>query len=295
MSLLTGRAPATTTPADRYDAVAEESAALVIRRYSTSFGLASRLLGRGVRPHVRNVYALVRVADELVDAPRPGDGAHERRRLLDALEQETLAAIQRGHSANLVVHAFARSAAVCGIEPDLVTPFFASMRADLDVTEHTEASFTAYVYGSAEVVGLMCLRAFLHDDPDRHAAYDDLAPGARRLGAAFQKVNFLRDLAADHSELGRRYFPGVDPAALTTAQRDHLLDDIDGDLAAAAEAVRRLPENSRRAVAVAHALFTELSRRLRLTPAEEIRVRRVRVPSPAKAGVVARCLLGRQA
>jgi phytoene/squalene synthetase len=291
MSLLDHRTTQPATPADQYDAVAEESAALVIRRYSTSFGVASRLLGASVRPHVRNVYALVRVADEIVDAPRPGQDVAERRLLLDALEQETLVAVQRGHSANLVVHAFARTAGTVGITPDLVIPFFASMRTDLDRTEHDEESFAAYVYGSAEVVGLMCLRAFLHQRPDHEAAYQRLAPGARRLGAAFQKINFLRDLAADHHDLGRRYFPGIDPARLTTEQRDLLLDDIDADLDAAAAAVRGLPADSRRAVAAAHALFSELSRRLRATPVEEIRRRRVRVPGPAKVGVLTRCLV----
>lgn len=291
MSLLDLRPTPPTTPADHYDAVAEESAALVIRRYSTSFGVASRLLGGAVRPHVRNVYALVRVADEIVDAPRPGQDVDERRLLLDDLEQETLHAVTRGHSANLVVHAFARTAATVGIAPDLVAPFFASMRTDLDRTEHDEQSFAAYVYGSAEVVGLMCLRAFLHQRPDREDAYLRLAPGARRLGAAFQKVNFLRDLAADQRDLGRCYFPGIDPARLTVEERDRLLDDIDDDLRAAAEAVRMLPPDSRRAVAAAHALFDELSRRLRATPVEEIRTRRVRVSGPAKVGVLTRSLV----
>ena len=291
MSLLDLRVPHPATPADHYDAVAEESAALVIRRYSTSFGVASRLLGASVRPHVRNVYALVRVDDELVDAPRPGQEPGERRLLLDALEQETLDGVRRGHSANLVVHAFARTAGTVGITPDLVVPFFASMRTDLDRTQHDEESFAAYVYGSAEVVGLMCLRAFLHDGPDPEGAYRRLSPGARRLGAAFQKLNFLRDLAADHQDLGRRYFPDLDPERLTVEQRDRLLDDIDADLLAAAEAVRGLPPESRRAVTVAHALFSELSRRLRATPVEEIRRRRIRVPGPAKVGVLTRCLV----
>ncbi|MDH2416242.1 squalene/phytoene synthase family protein [Nocardioides sp. CER19] len=291
MSLLYLRTPTTTTAADRYDAVADESAALVIRRYSSSFGTASRLLGPTVRPHVRNVYALVRVADEIVDAPRPGAVAADRRRLLGALEEETLAAMERGHSANLVVHAFARTAATCGIEPDLVVPFFGSMRVDLDRTEHDAESFADYIYGSAEVVGLMCLRAFVHHRPAPAADYQRLASGARRLGAGFQKVNFLRDLAADHHDLSRCYFPGIDPTRLTEAQRDALLDDIDADLLAATPAIAGLPADSRRAVAAAHALFAELARRLRTTPVEEIRSRRVRVPGRVKARVVARCLV----
>src|SRR5699024_3386184 len=129
-----------------------------------------------------------------------------------------------------------------------------------------------YVYGSAEVVGLMCLRVFVGGD---RSAYDELAPGARRLGAAFQKVNFLRDLHADQSLLGRAYFPGVDLSTFTDRERDLLLDDIDADLDAAAVAVRRLPVSSRTAVHAAHGLFQELSTRLRATPASRIARERV--------------------
>ncbi len=290
MTLLAGRSVAT-DPASVYDEVARASAALVIRRYSSSFGLASRLLAEPVRSHVGNVYALVRVADELVDAPRPGSGPVQQRALLDDLEAEVSRALVTGHSSNLVVHAFAGTARTCGISEDLTAPFFESMRMDLDRAAHDEESFARYIHGSAEVVGLMCLRVFLLGRRDPVTAYDELAPGAQALGAAFQKVNFLRDLAEDSALLGRRYFPGVDPAGLTDAQRHALLDDIDADLRAAEPALARLPDSSRRAVHVAHALFGELSRRLRRTSAAEIRVRRVRVPGPAKALVVARCLL----
>ncbi len=274
-----------------YDRLAEESAALVIARYSSSFGLASRLLAEPVRSDVRNVYALVRVADEVVDAPRPDGTRAQQAVVLDDLEEEVRRALGRGHSANLVVHAFARSAHRCGIGADLLDPFFASMRTDLFRTEHDAQSFARYVYGSAEVVGLMCLRAFLRDEPDAEARYQALSGGARRLGAAFQKVNFLRDLAADDTELGRHYFPGLDPRQLDDATRDRLLDDIDADLAAAAAVIGDLPAGSRRAVRLAHGLFAELATRLRATPAAEIRRRRVRVPGPVKARVAARCVL----
>jgi phytoene synthase len=292
LSGLSGRTVAA-DPASVYDDVARASAALVIRRYSTSFGLASRLLGPAVRSHVGNVYALVRVADELVDAPRPGSGPAQQRVLLDDLEAEVGRALVTGPSSNLVVHAFAGTARTCGIGTDLTAPFFASMRMDLERDSHDAESFARYVHGSAEVVGLMCLRVFLLDQRDPVTGYAELAPGARALGAAFQKVNFLRDLAEDSAVLGRQYFPGVDSARLTDAQRLELLDDIDADLRTAGPALARLPDSSRRAVHVAHNLFAELSRRLRRTPAAEIRVRRVRVPGPAKALVIARCLLRR--
>ncbi|MFH7322786.1 phytoene/squalene synthase family protein [Aeromicrobium sp. JJY06] len=273
-----------------YDEVAEDAAALVIKRYSTSFSLASRLLAEPVRTRVCNIYALVRVADEIVDAPRP-EGDHDQQlRLLDSLQAEVHEAMRTGHSANLVVHAFARTARACGIGTDLVDPFFDSMRTDLFRTEHDKASFATYVYGSAEVVGLMCLKAFLLDQPDVNGAYEALAPGARRLGAAFQKVNFLRDLGDDRDNLGRSYVPGLDPEHFDVAMRDRLLDDIDADLAAAAAVIPQLPAGSRRAVAAAHALFAELSRRLRHASPERIRSERIRVPGPVKARVVARAV-----
>ena len=272
----------------RYDRAANTSSAQVIKAYSTSFGWACRLLAQPDREHVRNIYALVRLADEIVDDPDPTWPAAERAAALDAFETETRRALASGRSTNLVVHAFARSARRYGIDADLVDPFFDSMRADLSTTEHDADSLARYIYGSAEVVGLMCLRVFVAGDPQSYAR---LAPGAARLGAAFQKVNFLRDLAQDHQALGRTYFPGLDPATFTDAHRDELLDDIDADLRAAEPSLAQLPTGSRRAVRVAHSLFSALSRRLRTTPAAQIRSRRVRVPDAVKAGLVARAIL----
>jgi len=278
-----------------YDQVAEETASVVIRRYSTSFGLASRLLGPSVRQHVENIYALVRIADEIVDgvAVEAGLDIAAAGEQLDELERETERAIATGFSTNLVVHAYALTARETGFGSDLGAPFFASMRMDLTATEHDQESFDLYVYGSAEVVGLMCLRAFLREvdvTPDERARFEH---GARALGAAFQKVNFLRDLAADFDTLGRSYFPGINVETFTEAEKLRLLDDIDADLATSAAVVPDLPASSRRAVALAQGLFAELSVRLRATPAIELRERRVRVPNPVKARIAAAAALGR--
>ena len=282
-------------PRSLYDSVSEGSAAVVISAYSSSFGLASRLLAEPVRTHVRNVYALVRVADEIVDNPDPALGTGPRATMLDWLQEDVRHALRTGYSGNLVVHAFARSAIRCGIGEDIIDPFFASMRMDLETTVHTPESFERYVYGSAEVVGLMCLRVFLAGTDDAAAGYDRLAPGARRLGAAFQKLNFLRDLAEDHDTLGRRYFPGLEVDRFCDADRDRILDDIDADLAAAAAVVPDLPTSSRRAVRVAHATFAELAARLRATPAAEIRRTRVRVPDAVKLRLAAGAMRGGRA
>jgi phytoene/squalene synthetase len=273
----------------RYDEVARETASIVIRRYSTSFGLASRLLGPDVRQHVENIYALVRVADEVVDGGADID-EKAARRALDDLERETDDAVATGFSTNLVVHAFALTARETGFGRELTAPFFESMRMDLQQKVHDRSSFERYVYGSAEVVGLMCLRAFLREAPV--GEYERLAPGARALGAAFQKVNFLRDLAADYEALGRSYFPGVDVATFDEATKVRLLDDIDADLAVSAAVVPELPRSSRRAVALAQSLFAELSRRLRATPADQLVRARVRVPDPVKARLAIAAALG---
>jgi phytoene/squalene synthetase len=278
------------SPGSLYDTVASRSAGLVIGSYSTSFGLTCRLLAEPVRTHVRHIYALVRIADEIVDDPAWDLPTSAREALLADLERDTLRALLQGGSSNLVVHAFGASAREVGIGPDLVTPFFDTMRTDLFVAEHDAASLERYIYGSAEVVGLMCLRAFLSEE--RGDAFDRLAPGARRLGAAFQKVNFLRDLADDVALRGRRYFPDIDLTTFSDADRDLLLDDIDADLAAAARAIEGLPDGSRRAVLASHLLFAELVRRLRATPARRIAERRVRVPGPVKAALLVRAVAG---
>lgn len=278
-----------------YDATAEAASGVVIDRYSTSFGLASRMLARDTREHIRNVYALVRVADEVVDGPATEAGLDRElaRTVLDELEADTERAIELGFSVNPVVHAFARTARTTGFGAELTAPFFASMRMDLERTEHDDASFDAYVYGSAEVVGLMCLRAFVHRAGRPTFDQAELVAGARALGAAFQKVNFLRDLHADFEVLGRSYFPGVDIRSFDEATKDRLVADVQADLDHAARTIRLLPADARNAVGLAHALFQELNDRLARTPASRLVTTRVRVPNPVKVRLAAQVLAGR--
>lgn len=282
------------TGLELYTRTAHASSARVIRSYSTSFGLASRLLPSSVRIGIADVYALVRVADEIVDGPaaEAGMGPAASCALLDALEAETLAAIERGFSANLVVHAFATTARATGIGEALVRPFFASMRMDAGDVRLDPEGYRRYIHGSAEVVGSMCLRVFTLEDPGL-AIDAEMEEGARRLGAAFQKVNFLRDLGDDSGRLGRRYLPGVEPATITEAQKLAVVDDIDADLAAARVAIRRLPRGARRATSAAAALFGRLNAQLRSTPAAELRRRRISVPPAVKLRLFAGAALGR--
>ncbi len=278
--------------AERYTRCSHVCAAGVIHGYSTSFAMATRLLPRAVRRDISSVYALVRVADEVVDGAAEGAGLDLDRAAarLDALEADVARTVAEGFSENLVVHAFADVARRTGIPHDVISPFFSSMRTDLSCSVHDDQSFVRYVYGSAEVVGLMCLYTFFGDAGLPAAHRDTLVTGARRLGAAFQKVNFLRDLDADADALERAYFPGVDPGNLDETTKLRLVADIDADLDAAAATIPLLPRSVRPAVQLAHDLFAALNRRIRTTDADVVRATRIRVPDTTKVAIAARAV-----
>ena len=278
-----------------YTATALAASGSVIGRYSTSFSLACRTLPPAVRRDIAGIYALVRVADEVVDGTAGAAGleAARVRTALDGYEAAVNSALATGFATDLVIHGFADVARRHGFGRELTEPFFASMRADLDVAEHDGASLESYIYGSAEVVGLMCLEVFMDmpgtraDTPEQR---DMLRATARRLGAAFQKVNFLRDLGADHDQLGRTYFPGADPAHLDETQKTQLLADLNADLDAAMPGILALDRRARRAVLIAHGLFAELSRRIERVPARELTRLRISVPTAVKLRIAARSL-----
>ncbi len=285
------------TGIDLYNKVAHDSASVVISEYSTSFGWATSLLPAGVRGQIKDIYALVRVADEIVDGSAAGSNGAQKvniRKQLDALEGEVYAAMKVGFSTNLIVHAFALTAVQVGITKAMIEPFFASMRADITKAKHTPKTFKDYVYGSAEVVGLMCLRAFIagredHYSPSEETALDE---GALALGAAFQKINFLRDLDADFRALGRSYFPGVTVETFNEEQKQFLVADIAADLIIAANSIRLLPKDVRPAVSAAQFLFQELTVKIARTPASVLISTRIRVSNPRKLVLVAKALLG---
>lgn len=279
-----------------YNLAAHRAAREVIYSYSTSFGFATRLLGKDVRHHVENIYAMVRVADEIVDgsaaeasALAPGISVETA---LDEFEAETYRAMERGYSTNLILHAFGITAREVGVEREIVQPFFDSMRADITEHEHTPESFKRYVYGSAEVVGLMCLRAFMHGRSYSATEQAALESGACALGSAFQKVNFLRDLSADFKRLGRSYFPDVNVANFDEATKIRLVADIDLDLQIARASLALLPTSARSAVAAALLLFAELNRKLSNTPAAELIQTRIRVGNFRKLWLVLKAKLG---
>lgn len=279
-----------------YTMAAQRAAREVIYSYSTSFGLATRLLGKNFQGHVENIYALVRVADEIVD----GSAAQARElskqvdpeQLLAEFEAETYRAMATGYSTNLIIHAFAQTARAVGIAKDIVEPFFYSMRQDLTEKEHDQASFEKYVYGSAEVVGLMCLQVFMSENKYTDDEKIRLTKGARALGSAFQKVNFLRDLAADFKRLGRSYFPSVDVNNFNEETKQRLVADIDKDLRLSAESLPLLPSSARRAVAAAQLLFTQLNRQISKTSAQELINRRISVGAPQKLALLIKAAIG---
>ncbi|MEN9753414.1 MAG: hypothetical protein RL670_1105 [Actinomycetota bacterium] len=280
------------TSLEQYTRVAETAASEVIKVYSTSFGFATNILGPECRQPVKNIYALVRIADEIVDGAADEAGlAHPTSDLspgfyLSELELETYRAIKGGYSTNPIVHAFATTAIEVGIDEELIRPFFASMRADLLQTEHSKESFERYVFGSAEVVGLMCLKVFTHNHVFTPEQQQTLHRGARALGSAFQKINFLRDLGADFQKLGRSYFPGVNVKTFSEEQKFHLIDDIEHELAISSEALPLLPRSSRRAVLSAQMLFEELVRQIAGTEASQLLQTRISVPNLTKLRIL---------
>jgi len=242
--------------------------------YSTSFSKSSKLFSSDIRDHIYAIYGLVRVADEVVDSYTGKDTLE----ILNELEAHTLQALKTGFSPNPLVHAFVITAQKYSIGRDLITPFFKSMRMDVEPKTYTSTVYETYIYGSAEVIGLMCLKVFCNDE----AQYTKLEAGAKALGAAYQKVNFLRDMKADYDELGRVYFPGVIFETFDDKQKVAIVKDIKRDFKKAQAAITKLPTNSRAAVALSFAYYSELLNKLEQTPAGTIKAGRVRVNNAKK-------------
>lgn len=238
--------------------------------YSSSFSLSSLLFGSKIRPHIYAIYGLVRIADEIVDTYRGNDQESQ----LTTLENETYAAIERQYSANPIVQSFARTAQRFDIDATLIKPFFDSMRMDLHPQEYDDALYATYIHGSAEVVGLMCLRVFTEGDAAR---FQVLTPGAVALGSAYQKVNFLRDITDDRARLGRMYFPGVAYDKFGEADKRAIIESISADFDAARTAINQLPTSSRIAVASSYAIYRRLLDKLAQASIEEIKSSRIRL------------------
>lgn len=257
-----------------FDHMAQRSSKAVIGTYSSSFSLATLLLSKTIRTDIHNLYAIVRIADEIVDgtAAAAGLSPDEIAAALNDYENHVLAAAHTHFHSDPILHAFGITARRCRFNPEHLRAFFASMRSDLTETSYDDHGLATYIYGSAEVIGLMCLSIFLSGSP----ATSEQEIGARALGAAFQKINFLRDFAEDSQVLGRRYFPKTQ--TLTETRKAELITEIRADLNRANMAIPLLPGRCLIAVLVATKLFTELSARLDQIPADKLNHQRVRIP-----------------
>lgn len=267
-----------------YTATSYQLAERLTKRYSTSFSLSSRLFSSDIRPHIYAIYGLVRIADEIVDTYRGKDA----QRQLNRLHKDTLAAIKNGYSTNPIIQAFADTAARFSITDELIAPFFASMAMDLNTILFTKKSYRQYIYGSAEVVGLMCLKVFVPDE----ATYETLRPGAQALGSAYQKVNFLRDMRTDYSELGRVYFPGVTFETFNEKQKADIIKDIQSDFDASVGSLWQLPASAQKAVLASYLYYCALLDKLARSSVDTIKHSRVRVPNSQKLYLYIKVKLG---
>lgn len=255
---------------DLYTKVAYKNARQLTNIYSTSFSLSSTLFAKEIRHHIYAIYSLARIADEIVDTYR-GTNAEGK---LQALEAETYEAIADGYSTNPIVHAYATTAIFCDMPPEIISSFFKSMRMDLHPENYNDKLYKTYIYGSAEVIGLMCLRVFTKGD---EAQYQKLAPGAQKLGSAYQKVNFLRDMSADFNELGRLYFPGTSYKNFNASDKKRIIKEIKQEFNDAETAIQLLPKNGKSGVYASFRLYSELLSELDAAPVKTIKNSRIRV------------------
>ena len=259
-----------------FDSISNESATLITKKYSTSFSIAVRLLAPDIRQAIYNIYGFVRVADEIVDSFE----GYPKEELLNRFEGEYQYAIEIGISTNPVINAFQKTVKEYNIEAKLVESFLKSMRADLNkqVYENQE-EIDEYIYGSADVVGLMCLKVFVKGDQEK---YLNLKKPAMKLGSAFQKVNFLRDLNEDFENLNRSYFPNINPNKLSETDKKKVLTEIKKDFEEAYLGIVKLPKEAKLAVYVAYKYYFNLLSKIEKTPSAILKEKRIRVSNPKK-------------
>ncbi len=265
-----------------FDTVSYRCSKVVTESYSTSFSLATKMLSTTIRKDIYNIYGFVRFADEIVDSFHE----YNKNALFDSFEQDLKSALDQRISLNPILNSFQHTFHQYHIPEPLVTSFMKSMRMDLTKTAYINAEeFHEYIYGSADVVGLMCLCVFVNGDPVR---YEELKKSAMALGSAFQKVNFLRDLKADFEGLNRSYFPNANLMELDEISKAKIVDEIKSDFAIGYEGITRLPSEARFGVYTAYRYYYKLLRKLQQTPSMDIKNARIRVPNYEKFGLLAK-------
>jgi phytoene/squalene synthetase len=251
----------------------------ITRAYSTSFSLGIYFLNRKLHEPIYNIYGFVRLADEIVDSFH----GYKQAELFEQFKQDLDYALREKISLNPVLQSFQETVHRYNIDRELIDTFMRSMEMDLLKTVHNEQSYQEYILGSAEVVGLMCLRVFTNGDD---IEYNNLKPAAMKLGAAFQKVNFLRDLKQDYAHLGRTYFPGVDFNKFDLQQKKNIEAEIESDFDAALKGIKMLPRGARLGVFIAYVYYRSLNNKIKSHSPENIMNSRIRIPNMQKAGLL---------
>lgn len=258
-----------------YHKISNSASKHITRTYSTSFSFGIKLLDKSIHNAIYSIYGFVRLADEIVDTFHD----YPKTEMLSELKAETYKAIERKISVNPVLHSFQAVVNKYNIDMVLIDQFLKSMEQDLSDIKYSNDAYDEYIVGSAEVVGLMCLKIFVNGD---QRLYKELEEPARRLGAAFQKVNFLRDVKADYEELGRTYFPDVDLTSFTSEEKLKIEHDIQEDFNFALEGIKNLPSSSRLGVFVAYRYYLSLFKKIKRISSDRLMNERIRVTNSKK-------------
>ena len=260
---------------DLFHKISVDASKNVTQIYSTSFSMGIKLLDKNIHNAIFSIYGFVRLADEIVDTFHD----YPKSEMLQEFKEDTYKALERKISVNPILHAFQMVVNKYSIDRDLIDKFLLSMEQDLNDIQYSSDGYKEYIVGSAEVVGLMCLKVFVNGDND---LYFNLEEPARKLGAAFQKINFLRDVKADYQELGRTYFPGVDLEKFTPDEKLKIEQDIQDDFECALEGIIKLPSSSRLGVYVAYRYYYSLFKKIKKVSSDRLMEERIRVPNTKK-------------
>lgn len=263
-----------------FDSVSIRCSRLTTKAYSTSFSLGILCLEKELRDPIHSIYGFVRFADEIVDTFH----SHDKVALLNRFREDTFRSIEEKISLNPILNSFQFTVNRFSIENELISHFLESMEMDLHQKSYDEKKLQAYILGSAEVVGLMCLHVFTNGN---HSLFEKLKPAAMSLGAAFQKVNFLRDLKADYTEMGRSYFPGLDISRFDENSKKEIEESIACDFANGFKGIQKLPRTSRFGVYVAYVYYLALFKKIKNTPSERVLNQRIRIRNRQKATLLA--------
>nr|WP_294793454.1 phytoene/squalene synthase family protein [uncultured Mucilaginibacter sp.] len=269
---------------EKFDQLSAECSKLTTRRYSTSFSLGIRFLDKDLHDPIYAIYGFVRLADEIVDSFHD----YDKQVLLNQFKKDCFEAIENGISLNPILNSFQQAVHCYSIDHQLINQFLESMEMDLGRHNYTQQKYEEYILGSAEVVGLMCLYVFTGGN---QLMFEELKPRAMKLGAAFQKINFLRDIGADYLQLNRTYFPGVDLAQFTETDKRKIELDIEADLCEALKGIRALPRSSRRGVFLAYRYYQKLFEKIKLAGACTVFSTRFRISNSRKIALLFDTLL----